>query len=128
MKTLTILKPDDWHLHLREGLLLKNIIHFTSEYFGRAIVMPNTKSPITSINSAISYKKSIVQALPENSKFEPLMTIYLTYETDKQELISGFKNNVFFAAKLYPANATTNSSHGVRKIKNHSYLAFCLEN
>jgi len=55
LKTLTIIKPDDWHLHLREGLVLKNIIHFTSEYFGRAIVMPNTKSPITSINSAISY-------------------------------------------------------------------------
>ena len=118
MKTLTIIKPDDWHLHLREGLVLKNIIHFTSEYFGRAIVMPNTKSPITSIKSAISYKKSIVEALPESSKFEPLMTIYLTDETDKGELINGFKNNVFFAAKLYPANVTTNSSHGVRKIEN----------
>jgi len=118
LKTLTIIKPDDWHLHLREGLVLKNIIHFTSEYFGRAIVMPNTKSPITSINSAISYRKAIVEALPESSKFEPLMTIYLTDDTDKGELINGFKNNVFFAAKLYPANATTNSSHGVRKIEN----------
>ena len=118
MKTLTILKPDDWHLHLREGPVLKNIIHFTSEYFGRAIFMPNTKTPITSIDSAISYKKSIVEALPGTSKFEPLMTIYLTDETDKRELISGFKNNVFFAAKLYPANATTNSSYGVKKIEN----------
>ena len=60
MKTLTIIKPDDWHLHLREGLVLKNIIHFTSEFFGRAIVMPNTKIPITSIDGAISYKKAIV--------------------------------------------------------------------
>ena len=118
MKTLTIIKPDDLHLHLREGLVLKNIIQFTSEYFGRAIVMPNTKSPITSINSAISYKKSIVEALPESSKFEPLMTIYLTDETDKKELIKGFKDKVFFAAKLYPANATTNSNYGVKKIKN----------
>jgi len=118
LKTLTIIKPEDWHLHLREGLVLKNIIHFTSEYFGRAIVMPNTKSPITSINRAISYKKSIVEALPESSKFEPLMTMYLTDETDKTELINGFKNNIFFAAKLYPANATTNSSHGVKKIEN----------
>ena len=118
MKTLTILKPDDWHLHLREGLVLKNIIHFTSKYFGRAIVMPNTKSPITTIGSAISYKKSIAEALPESSKFEPLMTMYLTDETDKKELIDGFKNNVFFAAKLYPANATTNSSHGVKNIEN----------
>jgi dihydroorotase len=118
LKTLTILKPDDWHLHLREGLVLKNIIQFTSEYFGRAIVMPNTKSPITTINSAISYKKSITELIPESSKFEPLMTMYLTDETDKEELINGFKNNVFFAAKLYPANATTNSSHGVKKIEN----------
>ena len=118
MKTLTILKPDDWHLHLREGLVLKNIIHFTSEFFGRAIVMPNTKSPITSIERAISYKESIVEAIPESSKFQPLMTMYLTDETDKEELINGFKNDVFFAAKLYPANATTNSTHGVKKIEN----------
>ena len=116
MKTLTIIKPDDWHLHLREGLVLKNIIHFTSEFFGRAIVMPNTKTPITSVERAISYKKSIVEALPESSNFQPLMTIYLTDETDKEELINGFKKNVFFAAKLYPANATTNSSHGVRTV------------
>ncbi len=118
MKTFTILKPDDWHLHLREGLVLKNIIKFTSDYFGRAIVMPNTKNPITTINKAISYKNSIAQALPENSNFQPLMTIYLTDETDKDELIQGYKNNVFFAAKLYPANSTTNSSHGVKKIEN----------
>ena len=80
--------------------------------------MPNTKTPITTLESAISYKKSIVEALPESSKFEPLMTIYLTDETDKEELINGFKNNIFFAAKLYPANATTNSIHGVKKIEN----------
>ena len=101
MKTLNIIKPDDWHLHLREGLVLKNIIQFTSEHFGRAIVMPNTKSPITSINSAISYRKSIVEALPERSKFEPLMTIYLTDDTDKGELISGFKNNIILRRKRY---------------------------
>ena len=83
MKTLTIIKPDDWHLHLREGVVLKNIIQFTSEFFGRAIIMPNTKTPITSIGSAISFRKSIVEALPESSKFEPLMTIYLTDDTDK---------------------------------------------
>ena len=118
MKTLTIIKPDDWHLHLREGLVLKNIIHFTSEFFGRAIVMPNTQTPITTVERAISYKKSIVEVLPESSKFEPLMTMYLTDETDKAELINGFKKNIFFAAKLYPANATTNSSHGVKKIEN----------
>ena len=102
MKTLTIIKPDDWHLHLREGLVLKNIIHFTSEFFGRAIIMPNTKTPITSVESAISYKKSIVESLPESSKFEPLMTMYLTDETDKSELINGFKNNIFFCSEIIP--------------------------
>ena len=118
MKELTILKPDDWHLHLREGIVLKNIIRFTSQYFGRAIVMPNTKNPITSIEKCISYKKSISEALSGNSTFEPLMTIYLTDDTIKHELIEGFNNKVFFAAKLYPANATTNSRHGVKKIEN----------
>ncbi len=80
--------------------------------------MPNTKTPITSIDSANFYKKSILESLPEGSSFEPLMTMYLTDDTDKEELINGFKNNVFFAAKLYPANATTNSSHGVKRIEN----------
>ncbi len=118
MKTFTILKPDDWHLHLREGIVLKNIIKFTSEYFGRPIVMPNTKNPITSINKAITYKNFIYEAIPKGSKFQPLMTIYLSDNTDKDELIRGYKNNVFFAAKLYPANSTTNSVHGVKKIEN----------
>tara|TARA_A100001035_G_scaffold239532_1_gene204630 strand:- start:12005 stop:13009 length:1005 start_codon:yes stop_codon:yes gene_type:complete len=103
---------------LREGPILKNIVKYSSKYFGRAIIMPNTKDPITSINRAIKYKKSILEALPENSKFQPLLTIYLSDETNKDELIKGFKNNVFFAAKLYPANATTNSKYGVKKIKN----------
>ena len=118
MNSFNIIKPDDWHLHLREGLVLKNIVHFSSKSFGRAIVMPNTKDPITTIKKATAYRNSIMAALPENSKFEPLMTIYLTDETDKKELIKGFKDKVFFAAKLYPANATTNSNYGVKKIKN----------
>ena len=118
MKTLTILKPDDWHLHLREGIVLKNIIKFTSEHFGRAVIMPNTKDPITSLNKALSYKNSISKEIPQDSKFQPLLTLYLTDNTNKHELIKGFKQNVFFAAKLYPANATTNSSHGVQKIEN----------
>ena len=118
MKNLTIIKPDDWHLHLREGVVLKNIIKFSSEFYGRAIVMPNTKIPITSIKEAISYKKTILEALPEGSKFEPLMTIYLTDKTLKDELKKGFHDNVFFAAKLYPANSTTNSINGVKNIEN----------
>ena len=118
MNSFNIIKPDDWHLHLREGLVLKNIVHFSSKSFGRAIVMPNTKDPITTIKKATAYRNSIMAALPENSKFEPLLTIYLTDETNKEELIKGFNDKVFFAAKLYPANATTNSNYGVKKIKN----------
>ena len=115
MKSISILKPDDWHLHLREGIVLKSIIRFTSEYFGRAIVMPNTKEPITSIYKAETYRNFINEALPKDSSFEPLMTIFLTDDTNKDELARGFKDNVFFAAKLYPANATTNSKYGVKK-------------
>ena len=118
MKELTIIKPDDWHLHLREGIILKNIINFSSDVFCRAIIMPNTKRPITSIDRALSYKKAILESLPRNSKFNPLMTIYLTDNVSTTELKKGYKDNVFFAAKLYPANTTTNSSHGVKDIKN----------
>ena len=118
MKELTIIKPDDWHLHLREGIILKNIINFSSDVFCRAIIMPNTKRPITSIDRALSYKKSILESLPRNSKFNPLMTIYLTDNVSTTELKKGYKDNVFFAAKLYPANTTTNSSYGVKDIKN----------
>ena len=93
MKELTILKPDDWHLHLREGIVLKNIIHFTSEFFGRAIIMPNTNKPITSIKKCISYKNFISEALPKNSNFKPLMTIYLTDETRKRTTIQAFQRH-----------------------------------
>ena len=118
MDNLTILKPDDWHVHLREGVILKNIIPFTSKVFGRAVVMPNTKDPITSIEKANLYKKNIYDSLHSDSEFQPLMTLYLTDETIKEEVKRGFQNDVFFAAKLYPANATTNSNYGVKKIEN----------
>ena len=118
MENLTIRKPDDWHVHLREGIILKNIIKFTSDSFGRAIVMPNTKDPITTIDKAINYKKSIFEALSIKTNFNPLMTIYLMDSTPQEEILKGYKNNIFFAAKLYPANATTNSSYGVKHIKN----------
>ena len=118
MKNLIIRKPDDWHLHLREGLVLKNIIKYTTEYFGRAIVMPNTNEPVTTIERAVSYKKEILDAIALGTNFDPLMTIFLTDETTKEELKRGYKDKVFFAGKLYPANATTNSGHGVKEIKN----------
>ena len=122
MKDLTIIKPDDWHLHLREGVILKNIIKYTSEIYGRAVVMPNTKSPITTVDRAILYKKSITESLTNDSEFKPLLTLYLTDETSKNELIKGFKSGVFFAAKLYPANTTTNSKYGVKDIENISEI------
>ena len=118
MEILKIRKPDDWHVHLREGIILKNIIKFTSDKFGRAIIMPNTKDPINTLDKAISYRKYIFDALPNKTNFIPLMTIYLTDSTSKKEIVEGYKNKIFFAAKLYPANATTNSSYGVRDIKN----------
>ena len=105
-------------MHLREGVILKNIIKFTAEPFGRAIVMPNTKDPITTMDKALTYKKSIVDALPKGANFKPLMTIYLTDNTTRDEILKGFKKDVFFAAKLYPANVTTNANFGIKNIKN----------
>ena len=122
MEILKIRKPDDWHVHLREGIILKNIIKFTSDCFGRAIIMPNTKDPITTIEKAVSYKEYILQSFPSTTNFNPLMTIYLTDSISKDEIVEGYKNNIFFAAKLYPANATTNSSYGVTEIKKIYYL------
>ncbi len=118
MKNLSITKPDDWHVHLREDIVLKNIIKYTSNYFKRAVIMPNTKIPIISIDRALAYKNSILSVLPQKSKFEPLMTIYLTDNVLKDELKKGYINKTFFAAKLYPANVTTNSNFGVKDIKN----------
>ena len=98
MKDLTIIKPDDWHLHLREGVILKNIIKYTSEIYGRAVVMPNIKSPITTVDRAILYKKSITESLTNDSEFKPLLTLYLTDETSKNELIlqSFYPNKLSF--------------------------------
>ena len=118
MEILKIRQPDDWHVHLREGIILKNIIKFTSDHFGRAVIMPNTKDPITTLDKAIAYRKFIFEALPPKTNFIPLMTIYLTDSTSKEEIVEGYKNKIFFAAKLYPANSTTNSSYGVKNIRN----------
>jgi len=118
LKKLTIHKPDDWHLHLREGNVLKQIIHYSANVFKRAVVMPNTNEPIITIEKAIKYKKFIQEALPKNSKFNPLLTFYLTDHTNLDEIKNGYLQNIFFGAKLYPANATTNSYYGVTKIEN----------
>jgi len=116
--TLTIRRPDDWHVHLRDGNLMKGVVDYTARQFARAIVMPNLSPPVTDVAAAVAYRERILAALPEGRDFTPLMTCYLTDRTDPDELARGFAEGVFTAAKLYPANATTNSAHGVSDIAN----------
>ena len=110
---ITIRKPDDWHLHLRDGAMLKAVIPFTASHFGRAILMPNLIPPVATTRDAIDYRERVLAVLPAGSKFKPLMTCYLTDNTDADDVERGFKEGVFTAVKLYPANATTNSAAGV---------------
>ncbi|WP_058913950.1 dihydroorotase [Entomohabitans teleogrylli] len=112
-QVLKIRRPDDWHLHLRDGEMLKTVVPWTSKTYGRAIVMPNLVPPVTTVDAAIAYRQRILDAVPAGHHFQPLMTCYLTDSLDADELERGFREEVFTAAKLYPANATTNSSHGV---------------
>lgn len=115
-QVLKIRRPDDWHIHLRDGDMLKTVVPYTSEIYGRAIVMPNLVPPVTSVDAAIAYRQRILDAVPAGHNFTPLMTCYLTDSLDPDEVERGFNEGVFTAAKLYPANATTNSSHGVTSI------------
>lgn len=110
---ITITKPDDWHLHVRDGAMLKASLPFTARHFGRAIIMPNLVPPVTTVKDAIAYRQRILAALPEGSTFTPLMTCYLTDNTDPDDVEVGFRDGVYTAVKLYPANATTNSAAGV---------------
>ena len=110
---LTIRRPDDWHLHLRDGATLSAVLPFTAAHYGRAIVMPNLTPPVTTTAEAIAYRERILAALPAHTDFIPLMTCYLTDNTDPDEVETGFKQGVFTAVKLYPARATTNSEFGV---------------
>src|SRR5215831_6947811 len=117
---ITIRKPDDWHLHVRDGAMLKAVMPYTARHFGRAILMPNLIPPVTTTNDAIAYRERVMAALPKGSTFRPLMTCYLTDDTDPDDVERGFREGVFTGVKLYPANATTNSAAGVtdyRKIR-----------
>ncbi|MGQ8774387.1 dihydroorotase [Serratia sp. NA_112.1] len=116
-QALKIRRPDDWHIHLRDDDMLKTVLPYTSQVFGRAIVMPNLAPPITTVAAACAYRDRILAAVPQGHNFTPLMTCYLTNSLDAVELVNGFEQGVFTAAKLYPANATTNSSHGVSNVK-----------
>ncbi len=118
VSSLTIPKPDDWHLHLRDGAMMRAVLPFSAAQFGRAIVMPNLTPPVTTVAYAAAYRKRILEALPEGLSFDPLMTCYLTDSTDPEEVARGFEENVFRAVKLYPARATTNSEFGVSAWEN----------
>ncbi|MXO67624.1 dihydroorotase [Altererythrobacter marinus] len=117
-ESLTIRRPDDWHVHLRDGAVLQAVTAHTARQFARAIVMPNLAPPVTTVESAAAYRERIMAAVPAGIRFTPLMTCYLTDDTDPEELARGFEQGVFTAAKLYPANATTNSAHGVTDVAN----------
>jgi dihydroorotase len=117
LDTLTIRRPDDWHVHLRDGAMLKAVLPHTARVFARAIAMPNLNPPVTSAAAAEAYRERIMAALPAGTRFVPFMTAYLTDTTDPDDLARGFSDGVFVAAKLYPANATTNSALGVTDIR-----------
>jgi len=110
---LTIRRPDDWHVHLRDGDMLAAVVPLTARRFARAIVMPNLVPPVTTAAAARAYRDRIRAALPADARFTPLMTAYLTDATDPADIEAGFLDGSFNAAKLYPAHATTNSAHGV---------------
>ena len=114
--SLTIRRPDDWHVHLRDGAMLQGVVAHTARQFARAIVMPNLSPPITTAAAGRAYRDRILAAVPEGMTFEPLITCYLTDTIDPDEIARGFDETVFTAAKLYPAHATTGSAHGVTDI------------
>ncbi|GAA4053322.1 dihydroorotase [Parerythrobacter jejuensis] len=115
-QTLTIRRPDDWHLHFRDGAMMEGVVDFTARQFARAIVMPNLTPPVTTTALGAAYRDRIFAAVPAGRGFTPLMTCYLTDETDVDDLAQGFEQGVFTAAKIYPANATTNSARGVTDV------------
>jgi len=116
--SLTIRRPDDWHIHLRDGAMLTDVVNYTARQFARAIVMPNLTPPVTTVAAGRAYRERILKAVDKNLNFTPLMVCYLTDTIDADEVARGHAEGVFTACKLYPANATTNSSHGVTDIKN----------
>jgi dihydroorotase len=116
MQTLTITRPDDWHLHVRDGAHLASVIPFTARQFGRAIIMPNLKPPVTTVAQAQAYRERILAALPQGTRFEPLMTLYLTDSTTPETIRAAQASGFIVGAKLYPAGATTHSDAGVTSI------------
>jgi dihydroorotase len=116
MDAISLRRPDDWHVHFRDGAMLTAVLPYTVRQFARAIVMPNLVPPVTGIAAARAYRRRIIGALPAGADFTPLMTCYLTDTTDPEEIARGYEEGVFAAVKLYPAHATTNSAFGVTEV------------
>lgn len=114
--TLTITRPDDWHLHVRTGDLLKTVIPHTARQFGRALIMPNLKPPVTTVIAAEKYRNDILACLPEDAEFDPVMTLYLTDNTTIETVLDAAQSPHVVGFKLYPAGATTNSDAGVTRV------------
>jgi dihydroorotase len=113
-QSLTIARPDDWHLHLRDGAMLKAVLPETARHFGRAIIMPNLVPPVVTGAQAAAYRDRILAALPDGMTFDPLMVLYLTEDTDPEDVAAAHASGLVTSVKLYPAGATTNSASGVR--------------
>jgi dihydroorotase len=118
MQSITITRPDDWHLHVRDNEYLTAVVPHTAAMFSRAIIMPNLKPPVTNVELALSYRARILAARPEKNNFEPLMVLYLTNNTSADDIVAACNNPHVHAVKYYPAGATTNSDAGVTDIKN----------
>lgn len=118
MNQITLTRPDDWHLHVRDNQMLQTVLPHTARQFGRAIIMPNLKPPVTTTHAAQLYRNQIIQALPEDSQFNPLMTLYLTDNTSPEEISRAKQSGIIYGVKYYPAGATTNSAEGITGIKN----------
>jgi dihydroorotase len=114
--TLTLRRPDDWHVHFRDGEMMRVVLPWTAHQFARAIVMPNLVPPVTDVASARAYRERILAALPPGAEFTPLITCYMTDSSDPAEVARGYEEGVFAAVKLYPAHATTHSAQGVTDI------------
>jgi dihydroorotase len=117
MTEITFTKPDDWHLHVRDGRVLADVVPMTAARFARAIIMPNLKPPVTTVEAALSYRQRILKAVPPQLSFEPLMTLYLTDNTPAAEIAKAKQNPFVHAVKLYPSGATTNSDFGVTRME-----------
>jgi dihydroorotase len=111
--TLTITRPDDWHLHLRDGEMMRAVVGASARVFGRAVIMPNLDPPVTTVAAAAAYRERIAAALPATSRFAPLLTLYLTDNTPAREIVAARKSGFVIGVKYYPAGATTNSDSGV---------------